>query len=116
MTRPHTLRLLVVIILFLSSGCKVNYTVAAHADSDRPAQAHHLTHTTTHYAYLWGLIDKNDPLPAGCPTGSNMSRVRVTTGPGSVILSLITLGIVVPQHVEWDCSQVIRDTGETIGQ
>jgi hypothetical protein len=109
------IRVLVVGGLFCLQSCTVGYSVLSHADSDMPAQAHHLTHVKTHWSYLWGIISKNDPWPADCVTGSNMSRIKVTTNPGFVIISLLSLGIVVPQHLEWDCSQVVRPIGPAIG-
>ena len=115
MAKSLSLSLLLAGCLFTLPACRVSYTVISHGDSDMPAQAHRLTHTKTHWSYLWGLITKNDPLSAGCQTGSNISKARVTTNPEFIIISFVTLGIVVPQRIEWDCSQVVRDPGPAIG-
>ncbi|MEP6677473.1 MAG: hypothetical protein ABJA78_20090 [Ferruginibacter sp.] len=115
MAKSILLRLTVIVCLFSLASCKVSYTVISHGDSDMPAQAHQLTHVKTHYSYLWGLVSKNDPLPAECGSGSNISKTRVTTTPGFIIISFITIGIVIPQRIEWDCSQVQRDPAPAIG-
>jgi len=101
--------------LLCFSACKVSDTVVSRTNSDLPAQAHHLSHQgKTHWSYFWGILS-NEPWPAGCQNGSDMSRVRVTTNPGFIIVSFLSLGIVVPQRLEWDCAQVVRDPG-TIGR
>ena len=92
-------------------SCAVTDTVVAHYNSDQPAKAKHLTHVgETHWSFFWGLIKKGD-WPAGCQQGSNMSKVRVKTNPGFIIISFISLGIAVPQKLEWDCGPPSRGTG-----
>ena len=108
-------RITIACCLLAFSSCKVSDTVVSRTNSDLPAKAHHLTHQgKTHWSYFWGLIS-NEPWPAGCQQGSDMSRVRVTTNPGFIIVSFMSLGIVVPQRLEWDCAQVVREPG-TIGR
>ena len=108
-------RIVVALFLLSFSACKVSDTVVSRTNSDLPAQAHHLTHQgKTHWSYFWGLIS-NEPWPAGCQQGSDMSRVRVVTNPGFIIVSFLSLGIAVPQRLEWDCAQVVREP-DTIGR
>lgn len=45
----------------------------------------------------------DDKIEADCPNG--ISRVKITTKPGDVFLGALSLGFVVRQRVEWDCSQ-----------
>ena len=94
------------------SSCAVSDTVVAHHNSDQPARAKTLSHVgKTHWSFLWGLLKQGD-WPAGCQQGSNMSRVRVKTNPGFIIISFVSLGIAVPQKLEWDCGPPSRTTGE----
>ena len=96
------------------SSCRVSDMVVSRTNSDLPAQAHHLSHQgKTHWSYFWGL-KANEPWPAGCQVGSDMSRVRVSTNAGFIIISFLSLGIAVPQRLEWDCAQAVRESG-TIG-
>jgi len=100
------------LVSLVFSSCAVSDTVGAHYNSDQPARAKHLSHVgKTHWSYLWGLLKQGD-WPAGCQQGANMSKVTVKTNPGFVLISVITLGIVVPQKLEWDCGPPTRETGE----
>ena len=93
------------------SSCAVSDTVVAHYNSDQPARAKNLTHVgKTHWSFFWGILKQGD-WPAGCQQGSNLSKVRVKTNPGFIIISFVSLGIVVPQKLEWDCSPPSRGTG-----
>lgn len=107
----------VILLLFVSvifTSCAVSDTVVAHYNSDQPARAKHLTHVgKTHWSFFWGILKQGD-WPAGCQQGSNMSQVRVKTNPGFIIISFVSLGIAVPQKLEWDCGPPSRGTG-TIG-
>lgn len=107
----------IIIALLISvviHSCAVTDTVVAHYNSDQPAKAKQLTHVgETHWSFFWGLIKQGD-WPAGCQQGSNMSKVRVKTNAGFIIISFISLGIAVPQKLEWDCGPPSRGTG-TIG-
>ena len=102
------------LLLTIFTSCSVSDKVVAHYNTDQPARAKTLTHVgKTHWSFLWGLLKQGD-WAAGCQQGSNMSQVRVKTNPGFIIISFITLGIAVPQKLEWDCGPACRSTG-TIG-
>lgn len=104
----------IILILVFFSSCAVSDTVVSHYNSDQPARAKQLTHVgRTHWSFLWGILKQGD-WAAGCQQGSNMSQVRVKTNPAFIIVSFVTLGIAVPQRVEWDCGPPCRGTG-TIG-
>ena len=99
------------LFLLLFSSCSVSDKVVSHYNTDQPARAKTLTHVgKTHWSFLWGILKQGD-WAAGCQQGSNMSQVRVKTNPGFIIISFITLGIAVPQKLEWDCGPPCRATG-----
>lgn len=101
-------------LVLLLQSCAVSDMVVARQTSDQPAQAKHLSHVgKTHWSYVWGIL-KADDWPAGCQPGSDLSRVRVTTNPLFIAVSFLSLGLVVPQRLEWDCAPPHRETG-TIG-
>ena len=101
-----------ILLVVVLSSCAVSDTVVSRHYSDQPAQAKKLSHVgKTHWSYFWGLL-KQDEWPAGCQSGSNMSRVKVKTNAGFIIISFLSLGIVVPQKLEWDCSPPARGDGE----
>ncbi|MHA6247949.1 hypothetical protein ACXYMU_08450 [Pontibacter sp. CAU 1760] len=102
-------------LLFLGlDSCTVSDMVVSRHIADEPANPKHLSHQgKTHWSYVWGLWKAED-WAAGCQTGSDMSRVRVSTNPLFITVSFLSLGLVVPQRLEWDCAPPWRDTG-TIG-
>ena len=100
--------------LFLLESCAVSDTVVSRHTSDQPARAKHLSNLgPTHWSYFWGMLKAED-WAAGCQSGSDMTRVRVRTNPLFITVSFLSLGIVVPQRLEWDCAPPARGTG-TIG-
>lgn len=109
-----TLQIPAILVLLLLESCAVSDTVVSRYTSDQPEQAEHLSHVgKTHWSYLWGLVKQED-WEAGCQQGSDMSRVRVRTNPLFITVSFLSLGLVVPQRLEWDCAPPSRSTG-TIG-
>ena len=103
-----------VLMPLLLGSCAVTDTVVSRHIADQPARAKRLSYTgDTHWSYFWGLLKEED-WGAGCQPGSDMSRVRVTTNPLFITVSFLSLGLVIPQRLEWDCAPPARDTG-TIG-
>jgi hypothetical protein len=62
----------------------------------------HYCHDTIVRTNIW-KGKNNVKISAGCDNG--ISRVKVTTKPGDIILGAFTLGFVVRQRIEWDCAQ-----------
>ena len=58
-------------------------------------------HKTTKVTYLWGAVAPKD-IQAECES-KGMCQVSAKTNLGFIAISFITLGIVVPQTVIWDC-------------
>lgn len=110
-SRPWIFTMLVLLLL---ESCAVSDSVVARHTSDQPARARHLSHVgQPHWSYFWGLLKAED-WDASCQEGSDMTRVRVKTNPLFITISFLSLGIVVPQRLEWDCAPPTRGTG-TIG-
>lgn len=56
------------------------------------------------WSYAWGLINNpKDFTVPNCPESTGLDEVRVTQNAGSMLLTLITIGIVAPVRVEWKC-------------
>lgn len=93
-------------------ACRVTTDVVSSTSANQPQVGKHLSHVgKVQWSYFWGLKPANN-LPAGCPDGSDMSKVRSVTRAEFIIISFLTLGIAVPQQVEWDCAQVVRTPGQ----
>jgi hypothetical protein len=58
-------------------------------------------HDTTLVTYFWGIKARTD-VPARCDSKA-ICQVKTTVRPGHVILAVFTLGMVIPQHIEWYC-------------
>lgn len=104
----------IVLATLLLESCAVSDAVVSRYTSDEPDRARHLSHVgPTHWSYFWGLLQA-EPWPAGCQEGSDMTQVKVSTNPLFITVSFLSLGLVVPQRLEWDCAPPARDPG-TIG-
>jgi hypothetical protein len=90
---PLVLTLLVV--LFMTTNCMSTKVIAKYdSDSIQP-------HAATKYTLFWGLLQSQD-VPAECPSKC-ICKVSAETNIGFILLSAVTLGIVVPQRVVWEC-------------
>ena len=58
----------------------------------------------TTWSYAWGLVQPKDINPGCDPRFNHLNKVVVKTNIGFILLSTVTLGIVIPQHVEWCCA------------
>lgn len=89
------LALLFLGLIFLLSAC-ANLRVVAKYDSDNPVPT-----TVTKVSYFWGLRQPVDVrTDVSC---KSICQVTTKTNPGQIIVSFITLGIVVPQTLEYFC-------------
>jgi hypothetical protein len=79
------------------------------------ANAHGIDRDTTVWTYFWGLKQVADIHPDCDPRYNHLNKVVVKTRPGHVLLSIITLGIVVPQKLSWCCAP-FNPTPGTLGQ
>lgn len=82
-------------ICVMATSCMSTKLVAKY-DSDNI-----IHHKATKITYLWGAIAPKDIL-AECESKA-ICQVKTETNLGFICISFITLGIVVPQKVVWDC-------------
>ena len=85
---------------FFSSSCTSTKVITDYDCAD----ATNLIKDTTVWHYFWGLKQAKDIRPGCDPRYNHLNQVIVKTGPGHVILSFITLGIVIPQRLTWCCA------------
>lgn len=84
------------------TGCAIGPRIVTEYDSN--TFAHNPQHQKVLWTYAWGLVQPKDFNP-GCDVGFNhLNRVDVKTNIGFIMLSAITLGVVVPVEVKWDCA------------
>lgn len=88
-------QLILIILLLILTGC-ANIRVVAQYDSDLPSPI-----VVQQTSYLWGLVQPKDLLTGeACPS---ICIVNVKSNFGTVFISAITLGIVVPIRMEYFC-------------
>jgi hypothetical protein len=68
------------------------------------ADAANINKDTTVWHYFWGLKQSKDIRPQCDKRNNHLNKVEVKTTPGNVLLTVITLGIVIPQKISWCCS------------
>lgn len=55
----------------------------------------------THWTWFWGLVQHPDiPTGEGC---RSICKVKAVTNIGQILVSAVTLGIAVPQSLEYEC-------------
>ena len=92
---------LLITLSFTESACSTTRIVSRY-DSNRPVN--NSVNKRTTWTYAWGLVQPKDIDPKCEASANYMTKVTVKTNLGYIFLSAITLGIVIPQHVEWACS------------
>jgi len=92
-------------LLFLTAvsftSCKVTTRVIT---STQSADAASIVRDTTVIHYFWGLKQAADIKPGCDPRFNHLNKVEVRSKLGQSLVSVITLGIVVPQTVSWACA------------
>jgi len=68
------------------------------------ADAVNIKRDTTVYHYFWGLRQVADIRPPCDERYNHLNGVTVKTTPGNILLSVITLGIVIPQKFSYCCA------------
>ncbi|KAA5547906.1 hypothetical protein [Adhaeribacter rhizoryzae] len=95
MPRPFLIILLLVGTTFSFTGC-VNTRLVAFYSTDNIQ-----SNQATRVSYLWGIVQPQD-IPAQCES-KTICKVNAKTNLGYILVSAVTLGIVVPQKIVWDC-------------
>lgn len=95
------------LLLGFSTGCYHQYLAVAHPDPEPAAHQKNVT------SYLWGLVHTKDSV-AVCERTNAMDQVEVKANVGQALLSVLTLGIVVPRTAVWHCARP-REGSSDIG-
>ena len=88
-------------IVLITSGCSTTKVISQY---DCDTFANNTVYKRTTWSYAWGLVQSKDINPGCDPRFNHLNKVVVKTNLGFAILSTVTLGIVIPQHVEWCCA------------
>jgi hypothetical protein len=96
---PLLLRLLVILSV-IACSCSSTKIITEYDCAD----AANVNKDTTVWHYFWGLKQSKDIRPQCDPRYNHLNKVVVKTTPGNVLLTVITLGIVIPQKISWCCA------------
>lgn len=93
---------ILMIILGASLYSCTTTRVVTKYDSD--TFANNPLNSKTTWSYFWGLVQPKDIHPSCDKRFNHLDQVAVKNNFGFVIISFCSLGIVMPQRVEWSCA------------
>jgi len=113
MLAAKSIRLTAILLLpaISFSSCKVTTRIIT---STQSADAVNVIRDTTVVHYFWGLRQAADINPGCDPRFNHLNKVEVKTKFGQSLISVFTLGIIVPQTVTWTCAP-FNPTPGTLG-
>jgi hypothetical protein len=88
-------------IVLLAQSCSATKVISRY---DCDTFSNNTVYKRTTWSYAWGLVQPKDINPGCDPRFNHLNKVVVKTNLGFAILSTVTLGIVIPQQVEWCCA------------
>jgi hypothetical protein len=91
---------LLLCLLLISTGC-YRYEVLR---NDEPISTDMQTRRV--YSFFWGVAKSKSTYKVGnCAEGNGLQRVIIRTNFGGTLVTFLTLGIVAPMKVQWECSK-----------
>ena len=103
--------LLAFIFLIYCSSCSTTKIVTKY---DCNTFANNTVNKKTTWTFVWGLVQPKDINPHCEASFNHMNAVTVKTNLGFILISALSLGLVIPQRVEWCCAPPNPPT-ETLG-
>ncbi len=98
---PRVVMLMLSILMITMQSCVTTRITNNPPNTDCPAGGKRLCHRETHWIYFWGL-GNNKEFIAKCKDG-NIATVEIKHNYGYTAITFLTLGIVTPQTLEWNC-------------
>jgi hypothetical protein len=89
------------ISLFICTSCSTTKVVTKY---DCNTAVNNSVNAKTTWTFAWGLVQPKDIDPKCEPAFNHLNKVVVKTNLGFILLSVATLGAVIPQRVEWCCA------------
>ena len=96
----------IIIITIMITGISLNSCtitrIVTKYDSD--TFANNPLHQKTTWSFLWGLVQPKDINPQCDSRSNHLNEVTIKNNFGFALLSVASLGIVMPQRIEWVCA------------
>jgi hypothetical protein len=96
------------LLLLMAAGC-FHYRLGPVSPSGEPLQPATEPESVTVWAFAWGLVEPTVS-PQRCQ-GNGVAEVTSSSNLGFALLTVVTLGIVAPAHIEWRCAKDATNTG-----
>ncbi|MEP7252718.1 MAG: hypothetical protein ABI683_10070 [Ginsengibacter sp.] len=99
--RKYVLVLILFCCSYTFNSCTTTRIVSKY---DCDTFANNPVNKKTTWSFAWGLVQPKDINPKCDPRFNHMNNVVVKNNLGFALISVVTLGIVMPQRVEWCCA------------
>jgi len=93
--------ILVMTLAVFSYSCTTTHIVTKY---DSNTFANNPLNQRTTWSFAWGLVQPKDINPKCDIRFNHLDQVTVKNNLGFALISVFTLGIVMPQRVEWSCA------------
>lgn len=105
-----------IIICLLVMGTSLNSctTTRIVTKYDSDTFANNPLNQKTTWSFAWGLVQPKDINPKCDSRFNHLDQVTVKNNWGFALISVLSLGIVMPQRVEWSCAPYSPPT-QTLG-
>src|ERR1044071_7972280 len=110
-TRRYIVLLTAFFIAYTTESCTTTHIVTKY---DCDTFANNPLNKRTTWSFVWGLVQPKDINPKCDSRFNHLNKVTVKNNLGFSLISVATLGIVMPQRVEWCCAPFSPSTG-TLG-
>lgn len=96
----------VIIIMAIVTGFSFNSctTTRIVTKYDSDTFANNPLYQKTTWSFAWGLVQPKDINPKCDSRFNHLDQVTVKNNLGFALISVVSLGIVMPQRVEWACA------------
>ena len=116
MTSPRLRKYIVLVAIIFNApafeSCTTTRVVTKH---DCDTFSNNPVNIRTTWSFAWGLIQPKDIDPKCDKRFNHLNKVAVKTNFGFALITVLTLGIAMPQQVEWCCAPYTPPPG-TLGQ
>jgi Bor protein len=102
MKRRAAGRIALLLTLVLSAGCwyhRIEVTTPASAGTEYES--------TVAWSLLWGAVQGKEVTPDNC-NGQGLKEVKVSSNLGFALLTVVTLGLVAPERIQWRCASPVQ--------
>jgi hypothetical protein len=99
--RKFTPAFILFFFVSITIGCTTTRVVSKY---DCDTVSNNPLNKKTTWSFAWGLVEPKPITPNCDPRSNHMNQVQSKTNLGFALITVVTLGIVMPQRVEWCCA------------